>query len=407
MTGLRRLVGVAVVFVLLIGGCEIVGRLYTQEDSFAPPRLDHGSIVAVVDAEVIESRPPRGKEERNYGFVALDIRYQRGPYPVLGDDRPIVVPAPEEGAVFEAAVDPAITLTPGMRTTLVLEAWAVDGTSIFDATRWHARLILDAEGAPVPGTPSTLVEDLELITAPGIPAVDAIVALAEDLEAYGRAVAEAHRAEAKATGDPTALAPPAVVAALPVGETMARLQERDSSTVVHPTPHEWLARPDTTRQLPLDEEALSDLPAEIRTALDTDRWVRWTVLVTYEPGLADEVAYVGLLFPGVGYLGPYGTDPVGFTSVTGYAPPEVPFELLVWAPGIPAETVAGMEQHFDEDRLVPARRLPIPGPAAPRLRVPPDGGIVVRLESERVTAVRIVDAEEILDIVEGHAPARG
>ncbi len=387
----RRVVFGAVVagIALVAGGCWSLERMYTVYDTLGPPALDQASIVAIVDAEVVDDAPPLVEGTRTFVLESRSVRYQRGPYPIRGSTDQIDLGAPAEGTTFETITDPGVELPAGSRVTVVLDAWAIEDVPIDAGHRWHIRLALDAAGRPVPGTPASLNDDLAAIREPHDDPVEALVALAEDLEAYGRAIA----------------ADPSTVETIPIGDTLARLRAPRPATAA-PSPSEWLSRPDLQRQLPLDEPELEALPDEIRAALGTDRWVRWTIVVDYDPTAVGSIAYLGASFPGYGFIGPYAVDPIGFTVVGGMAPPDAPMELVVWGDGIPAETIVGLEDRFADQTISSAERLPLDAVASPPTwdSVPDGGAISVTLDGRRVAAVAILDPAELLDLVEGHRP---
>lgn len=400
------LLGVVVVYLVLLAGCAILERMYTVYDTFGPPRLDGGSIVGIVDAIVVEPTPVVVEGTQSFAFRAKGVRYERGPYPIRGSDEQVHFAVPAEGTTFEAIVDRGIELSAGSKVTLVLEAWAIEDVSVFEGHRWHARLIVDGDGEPVPGTPESLAADLATIRGPDGDPVEALVALATDLEAYGRAVWAAGRENAEAAGDPYATADGITLETIPMGATLERLRRAETPDG-RITLDAWLGRSDDLRQLPMTELDLTEFTPEARTGLGIDEWVRWVIIVTYDPAATAEVAYVGALLPGHGFFGPVALDSLGLVTVHGFGPPDASMELLVWEEGLPAETILGFEEQFGDRKISHAERLPLPGGtgSGPSWgEVPPSGAIHVVLEGKRVTSVELLDGTEVVELVERFGP---
>ena len=240
-----------------------------------------------------------------------------------GDE--IDLPAPVEGSTFDVSIRDTLVLEPSLPYILVLEKSAVAGVSFREEAEWVARLVLTAGGSPVAGTPTTLLDDLGHVRGLYPDSIEAVVALAVDLEDQGRAFAESTTDMSVATPSES---PRTALEALRAGR--AAREAAEEAELARSLSRAWLAQPDIARQLPEDPSDLEPWMALALEELGTDGWARWTVVVAYDQATSGNNEWIGLFFPGAGFVGPDGLSDAGTVILGAYAPADVEPEVLLW-----------------------------------------------------------------------------
>jgi len=372
-----------VVSVVLLGATLIQALQSGGNRDRGEARLGSSSVVAIVDGRAVA---PIGKSEfqQTWSFTADAILYERGEYPIRGSSETIDLGSPS--GAFVVTTDSRFVLLEGSAYTLVLDAIGTDKGSFPESFDWYAKAVLAGDGEPVAGTPESLAGDLAAIVLPTDRTLkEALVEFAREAENYGRE----RDALEEAGASPESAIPGARHQA--IRDREAAIRDEALQLLVG----DYLARRAIDRQLPLDFEEVERMPTAVRDALGMDGFVRWNIEVVYDRATADSVAWYGVLFEGVGLIGPSSSDQ-GFTSIDGLGPPQGRIRLVTWGHGIPEQAFTGMPrpEPSDGQPIVPGNLHDLGLNPSVRSSIPEDGTLLVRMERGEVVSVEILDGDE-------------
>jgi hypothetical protein len=412
-----RTVTAAAAVALLVAGAGLTLRWDGHPTGIAedeePPRLDSASVAAVVRATSVgeEQTGLVGAIGWRFAVSPRGVLYERADYPVAGMDVTESVAAPGPRDEFPAATWSTIRFVEEVDYILVLEeryGRAADRLS----KEWFVRLAIEERtGRAAEGTPPSLVNDLAAIAATNVNTTDALLALAGDLEQFGRDRAEVERRHRSRSTESEIVAFHGELRAVRPGPTLEVLQRSHALTqsdLLKPF-EVWKNLADTDRQLPSADDELEAIPVPIREEVGADDWVFWVIHVTYDEATTRDVEWLGVYFPGHGILGPEATNEQGLASIIGYGPADVEPMLLTWGYGYPEELTAGSQGSITlgkGEHLVRATRLalPIDSPVADRYGVPSDGALQVIVEGGEPVAVNLLDSAQQRQLFEDYEP---
>lgn len=387
MTDSNKL-GIAV-SVFLVGVIAIAGVTFLQSmlsggsRDRGEARLGSASIVSIIEGRAV-ILIDKSEFQQVWEFASEAVLYERGDYPIRGSSQTIDLGSP--AGTFVVTTDSRFDVREGAAYTLVLDATGRGGEKFPESFDWYAKAVLTDTGEPIDGTPESLVLDLEAIQLPTDSTLEtALIEFAIETESYGRERDALE--ESGASSDEVTIG----VRYQAILDQEIAISDGSAAVIVD----NYLDRQDIDRQLPLDFQEVEQMPTAVRDALGMSEFVSWNVEVVYDHATSELVEWYGLLFEGVGFIGPSSSDQ-GFTSVDGVGPAQGRIRLVTWGHGVPEQAFTGMSttDRPDSEAIVQGSLHDLGLDPSVKSTIPEDGALVVTMRLGKVALIQILDADE-------------
>jgi len=340
----RRVLGVVVATMALLLGLIVfqISRPRIVEDS-SPLTIDTIHFNGLVTARVVG--PPsdgRSPNDAYWPVVVVAIDYDRGPFYSGAAGELVEQPLPIVGDRFVVEVAGNLKLKTDATYAFYMRRRIISDTQEQEAEPWQSLLVLDGSDpyAPVAGTPSALVESLEIIRSDGESTKDAVIGFAQEFAAYAASVNAGNSVEM-----------PSRLAALRA--------PRDEPSGVTAWMERVAQRPATGRQLPGDLADVAEIDgAGYMAAFGVDAWTPWRIVILLDDKLIGEKEWMALLVDDAGFFGPYGvTRGERILEIHGYGPTGGTLSIMTWPRGVPAEIAATGDLGIVEAKVEPLGEL--------------------------------------------------